>query len=194
MFRKMPKLYFRYGAMNSSKSANLLMVAHNYRSQGRDIVVMKPAIDDRDGKGIVSSRAGLSCDVDILVRPDISLLSLLSGKLNKISCILVDEVQFLTKENIDELRILADECPVICYGLRTDYKSHLFPGSQRLLELCDSIEEIKTICVSCSKKAVMNAKFIVKGGVREIIKGGSDEPDLGSEEKYQAMCWSCWSK
>jgi thymidine kinase len=168
------------------------MVGHNYTSMNRDIIIMKPALDDRDGKGVVSSRAGLSHRVDILVHPDTSLTSLLDGKLSNISCILVDEVQFLTPRNIEDLRILANECPVICYGLKTDYKSHLFPGSKRLLELCDSIEEIKTVCVSCSRKAVMNAKFVVKDGVREIIKGGSDEPDLGSEEKYQEMCWGCW--
>lgn len=227
----MPKLYFRYGTMNSSKTANLLMVAYNYKSQGKKVVLMKPSIDTRFGANNIKSRAVQEMEADIIILPCRRVFELP----NDVSCVLVDEAQFLTPINVEGLRNLSQHVPVICYGLRTDYKAYLFPGSKRLLELADTIEEIKTICVNCNKKAIINAKFFyhsvysisedieerhdvddlaecetitVRDGnetrvytvcenvnkrKKVILKSGSDKPDLGSEEKYQPMCWSCWN-
>lgn len=228
----MPKLYFRHGTMNSSKTANLLMVAHNYKTQGKKVILMKPSIDIRFGKQIIKSRAVQEMTADILILPGRRVFELQ----NDLDCVLVDEAQFLSAVNVEGLRNLSQHVPVICYGLRTDYRSYLFPGSKRLLELADTIEEIKTICVSCDRKAIINAKFFYhsvydasEGGIegqddnpdpdcemitvrdknktrvynvceninkrkKVILKSGSDKPDLGSEEKYQPMCWCCWNE
>lgn len=227
----MPKLYFRHGPMNSSKTANLLMVAYNYKAQGKKVILMKPSIDNRFGEQIIKSRAVEEMSADILILPCRRVFELQKD----VSCVLVDEAQFLTSINIEGLRDLSQHVPVICYGLRTDYRSYLFPGSKRLLELADTIEEIKTICVNCDRKAIINAKFFyhsvysvsegdiegqednpisdcdiitvkdknetgvytvcenIKKRKKVILKSGSDKPDLGSEEKYQPMCWSCWN-
>ena len=183
------KLYFRYGCMNSSKTANLLMIAHNYESQNKKILLLKPSIDTRNKK--VESRSGISRKVDIFVNEEIDLTGIdLSG----IVCILVDEVQFLTGKHVEQLRYLTRYLPVICYGLKTDYRTKLFPGSKRLIELADSIEEIKTICVECGKKSIINAKFFKDlEGKKNIIKDGDSAIDVGYEEKYQSMCWNCWN-
>lgn len=195
----MPKLYFRYGAMNSSKTANLLMVAHNYNSHGKKTLIMKPSIDDRFGENIVASRAiGDNKQVNFIFNPKTTYTDLNNYIQNldeKVYCILVDEAQFLSEQNVEALRRITSISPVICYGLRTDYRSRLFPGSKRLLELADSIEEIKTVCILCNRKAILNAKFHddIESGKRIILRTGSDKPDLGMENKYQAMCWKCWS-
>lgn len=188
----MPKLYFRYGAMNSSKTANLLMVAWNYRSQGRKVLLLKPQIDDRFGKDMISSRAIEGAKVDIVMDP--KMINFDDIILEDIDCILVDEAQFLSEKNVDCLREITNKIPVICYGIRTDYRSKLFPGSKRLFELADVLEEIKTICVKCDKKAIINAKFYIDKAKKVILRDGSEEIDLGSEEKYQSMCWKCWSQ
>ena len=186
------KLYFRYGAMNCSKTANLLMVAHNYRSQGREVLILKPKLDTRFGEEKVKSRSGLESRVDILIEEDTNLAGI---NIQDVDCILVDEVQFLTENHIEQLRMLTRDVPVICYGLKTDYRSRLFPGSKRLLELADTIEEVKTICVGCNKKAILNAKYKKdEHGNKVILKSGDNKPDLGAEEKYQPMCWNCWAK
>mgnify|MGYP005650156181 FL=1 len=153
----MPKLYFRYGTMNSSKTANLIMTAHNYKSLGKKVCIIKPCLDSRTEH--VNSRALGDLEVDILVDEHTII-----NKLNpEISCVLVDEAQFLSERNIDNLRELTLTTPVICYGLRTDYKSKLFEGSKRLMEIADTIEEIKTVCVNCvEKKSIINAKYILK--------------------------------
>ena len=191
----MGKLVFKYGAMNSSKTANLLMVAHNYLSQGKKILLMKQKIDSRFGDTIIKSRAISGVEADIIITPNMSDFSVfVISSSQEIACILIDEAQFLSELNIEGLRRITHILPVICYGLRTDYKSRLFPGSKRLLELADSIEEIKTICVSCNKKAIINSKFIMKDDVKVIIYDGSSDPELGGEEKYQALCFECWDK
>lgn len=194
----MPKLYFRYGTMNSSKTANLLMTAHNYRSQGKKVLLVKPKLDTRFGASHISSRAlDTPYEADIILDKNDEIFDNYTNDMieNIVSCILVDECQFLSSKNIELLRKITDVVPVICYGLRTDYKSYLFEGSKRLMELADSIEEIKTICVNCEKKAVMNAKFYMNSlGKKHIVKSGSSEPDLGAEEKYQPMCWKCWNE
>jgi len=189
----MPKLYFRYGTMNSSKTANLLMVAHNYRSQGKVAILIKPQIDTRDGLETIKSRAfSHKIDVDIILNSgtkDISFNENISP-----DCILVDEAQFLSMENVDALRNLPYDIPIMCYGLRTDYRSKLFPGAQRLMEVADNIEEIKTVCVNCHNKAIINAKYYLDSqtGKKIVIHDGSSEIDLGAEEKYNPLCWNCW--
>ena len=192
----MTKLYFRYGTMNSSKTANLLMTAHNYKTQGKKVFLLKPKLDDRFGMWNIASRAlNTSYQADILLEPSDKDIIENIKNIDDIFCVLVDECQFLSEQNIEALRNLTNTVPVICYGLRTDYKSYLFEGSKRLMELADSIEEIKTICVECDRKAVMNAKFFIDSvGKKHIVKSGSSEPDLGAEEKYQPMCWKCWNK
>ena len=183
----MGKLYFRYGAMGSSKTANLLMVAHNYESQGKKVLLLKPNIDDRFGKDVIKSRCGLEKNANIILDNDYNLLN------NGIDyacyeCLLVDEAQFLTTTQVEQLRIITNTTAVICYGIRTSYTSELFPGSKRLLELADTIEEIKTTCNFCNKKATINGKF--QDG--HLIKNGSSIIDIGGDEKYISLCWFCW--
>jgi thymidine kinase len=169
------------------------MVTHNYRSQGKDVLVLKPSIDRRTEE--VYSRAISSIPVDKIIIPD-SIQPIFDDDfdLENIHCILVDECQWLSESNVDELKLISTtKVPVICYGLKTDYRSRLFVGSKRLIEIADSIEEIKNICINCNKKAIINAKFYIdECGNKRILYDGSDQPDLGSEEKYQAMCWKCW--
>ena len=181
----MPKLYFRYGAMGSSKTMNLLTTAHNYEQQNKKVIVIKPKIDVRFGEKIVASRTGIKREADIVSDDNYDLHQL---KLDGISCVLVDEVQFMPVFQINQLREISMKVPVICYGLRTNYMSFLFPGSKRLMEIADSIEEVKTTCVDCNKKAIINAKLVYGN----IIKEGDDKPVLGCEDLYQPMCWKCW--
>ena len=185
----MPKLYFRYGAMSSSKTANLLMVAHNYEIQNKKILIVKPQIDVRFGNNLIKSRTGLEKPADIVLSQDDNIFDK-NIDFHEYSAILVDEVQFLSEKQIEDLRCLTKYLPVICYGLRTDYRLKLFPASKRLLELADSIEEVKTTCHFCNKKAIINLKFNNANG--NIIKDGSDEVDLGAEDKYLGSCWFCW--
>ena len=184
----MPKLYFRYGTMGSSKTANLIMTAVNYQSLGRVVTVIKPSIDTRSGD-CVSSRCGMEFPVDQVLRPEETIITKDSS-----SAILVDEAQFLSEKQVEQLRTLSHELPVICYGLRTDYRTRMFPGSKRLLELADSIEEVKMLCGQCERKAIHNVKFRLDGGVRRIIHDGSSEPDVGGDDKYIALCSLCYSK
>jgi thymidine kinase len=128
------KLYFRYGTMNSSKTANLLMVAHNYKKQGKNVVIIKPYIDTRFGTKLVKSRAGLEIEADIILHQH-DTATLKTYNWTFVDCVLVDEIQFLTSEQVDDLRVLTIQTPVICYGLRTDYRSKLFPGAKRMMEL-----------------------------------------------------------
>lgn len=186
----MPKLYFRYGTMNCSKTMNLLMVAHNYRTQGKRVLIMKPKIDSRIDINKISSRTGFNTDVDIVLDNTTDIKNI---DIKGINCILVDEGQFLTEKNVDELRYLTNVIPVIVYGLKTDYRCKLFEGSKRLLELSDSIEEIKTVCIYCDQKAIINSKYIIKENKRYIVFNGSSEFDFGFEEKYQPLCWKCWN-
>lgn len=182
----MAKLYYRYGTVGSAKTLNLLAVAHNYGSQSKRAILIKPELDTRFGRLQIKSRAGLEMKADILVGPDTTIdLDQLSGT----HCILVDEVQFLSPRFIDQLREIATHLgiPVICYGLRTDFRRNLFPGAQRLLELADSIEEIKTTCAYCNKKAVFNLR-IING--TPTLSGPS--VDLGLEDKYLPACSKCY--
>ena len=182
----MAKLYFRYGTVGSAKTLNLLAVAHNYNQQGKTVCLIKPELDTRFGKDVVRSRAGLTRKADLLVHPD-TVLDV--ERLKQVDCVLVDEAQFLSGKVIDQLRAISIHfgIPVICYGLRTDFRGDLFEGSQRLFERADSIEEIKTTCAFCSKKAILNLKLI---DGEPCLDGPSIE--LGAEEKFLPVCYSCY--
>jgi thymidine kinase len=178
------KLYFRYGTVASAKTMNLLAVAHNYRQQGKRVLIAKPRLDDRFGARVVASRSGLSIDADLLLANK-SPWIVAYEEYPVISCLLVDEAQFLDPQYIGVLRMIATDnnIPVICYGLRTDFQTELFPGSKRLFELADSIEEIKTTCASCNRKAIFNARL--HDGER--VHAGP-QILLGADDTYQPMC------
>jgi thymidine kinase len=177
------KLYFRYGTMDSAKSMNLLAVAHNYRKQGKRVLLMKPRLDIRFGAAKVSSRSGLEAEADVLIDEDTVLDP---AEFAGVDCVLVDEAQFLPPAVIDDLRRITVEpgVPVICYGLRTDFRTHLFPGSQRLLELADAIEEVKVTCQYCHRKATCNLRFI---NGTPTVRG--PQVQLGADEQYAPVCW-----
>ena len=188
----MAKLYFRYGTMNCGKSTVLMQVAHNYEENDRKVVIVKSTIDTKADDQI-ESRIGIRRKVDILIHPDESFKPYYKKWKNKIACILVDEAQFLTKDQVDELWDVSKELniPVICYGLRTDFSSHVFPGSLRLFELADELEEIITIC-SCGKRAKFNARFVNGKFVQEgesILIDGSQK-----NVEYKPKCGYCYKK
>ena len=190
----MAKLYFRYGAMNCGKSTHLLQVAHNYEERGMDVVLLKPSVDKK-GEDRVVSRLGAERKVDALVASDDSIMDILEEQINKknnIKCILVDEAQFLNPNQVDELLFFATEIdiPVICYGLRTDFKMNGFPGATRLLEVASSIEEMKTIC-ECGKKATVNGRFV--NGVL-TNEGEQVAIDGFDNVTYKSMCPKCYFK
>ena len=178
----MAKLYFRYGAVGSAKTHNLIAVAHNYTQQGKKVVVMKPAIDTRFGVHEVQSRSGLCRMADVLLDSNTQFDPAL---FHDCACILVDEVQFLSTRIIDELRniVTLHNIPVICYGLRTDFRLCLFDGSRRLLEVADTIEEVKTTCAQCNRKATCNKKM-----VNGISSTDGPQIELGCEEIYIPVC------
>ena len=180
----MAKLYFRYGTMDSAKSMNLLAVAHNYRKQGKRVMLVKPRLDIRFGSAKISSRCGLEAEADLLVDDDTILDPRAFAGLD---CVLVDEAQFLSPPIIEDLRRITVDpgVPVICYGLRTDFKTRLFPGAQRLMELADGIEEVKVTCQYCAKKAICNLRF-VNGS--PTVHG--PQIQLGADEHYAPVCWS----
>lgn len=184
----MAKLYFRYGTMDSAKSLNLLAVAHNYRQQGKRVALLKPKLDDRFGAEVIASRSGLQKPVDLLIEPDSELDAPFFADLD---CVLVDEAQFLSPRVIEQLRGLTrtHNVPVICYGLRTDFQTRLFPGSRRLLELADSIEEIKVTCQYCNRKAIFNMRLVDGAPVRE-----GEQVQLGANESYKPVCHDCYEK
>ncbi len=182
----MAKLYFRHGTMGSAKTLNLLAVAHNYQQQGKKVLLIKPEMDYRFGKEQIKSRAGLEKNADLLLRPDSKLHP---ESFAGVSCALVDEAHFLSPGIIEQFReiTIVMDIPIICYGLRTDFKSFLFAGSKRLLELSDSIEEVKATCHFCRRKSIMNLKHL---NGKAINYGPSIE--LGAEEKYFPACYRCY--
>lgn len=183
----MAKLYFKYGAMGSSKSAQALITKFNYEELGMSVWLIKPSIDDRDGADIVRSRIGLQAVADVIT-PEQSIKEAYKAA-GRHDVIISDESQFFTPAQIEELREMADDedVPVLCFGLRTDFLTHFFPGAQRLMELADSITEIKTVC-SCGKKATVNARIDGNGN---IVTHG-DQVFLGGNDSYIAMCHRCW--
>jgi thymidine kinase len=177
------KLYFRYGTMDSAKSMNLLAVAHNYRKQGKRVVLVKPRLDTRFGATKISSRCGLEAEADLMVELDSSLDP---REFAGLDCVLVDEAQFLSPSIIEDLRRITIDpgVPVICYGLRTDFRTRLFPGAQRLMELADALEEIKVTCQYCQKKAICNLRFV---NGEPTVEG--PQIQLGADEHYAPVCW-----
>ena len=184
----MAKLYFKYGAMGSSKTAQALITKYNYEENGLKVWLIKPSTDTRDGETVIRSRIGLEATAEP-VFPESDLWELFHRR----SCdiIIVDECQFLCPEHIDQLRTIVDEgnTPVICFGLRTDFLTRLFPGSLRLMELADSIQEIKTIC-DCGNKAVVNARIDANG---KIVTEGA-QVVLGGNDRYIALCHRCYTR
>ena len=185
----MAKLYFRYGAMNSGKTALLLQAAHNYVERGMEVLIVKPTIDSNGDDHLVS-RIGLTRKVDKLLAPKDDIFKYVKKLKRNIKCVLVDEAQFLEKEQVDELMhiVVKFNIPVICYGLRSDFKTNGFPGSTRLLELAHTIEEMKTIC-SCGRKAMFNAR---KLNGKFIFDGEQVAIDGEAKVTYEALCPNCY--
>ena len=184
----MAKLYFKYGAMGSSKTAQALITKYNYEENDMKVWLLKPSADTRDGVSTLRSRIGLEAEVEIAT-PDANIYDrYVAEHVGKCDAVIVDECQFLTAAQIDQLRQIVDDynVPVMCFGLRTDFQTHLFPGSLRLMELADAIEEIKTMC-DCGTKATVNARindgYIVTEGA-QVVLGGND--------CYIAMCHRCY--
>ena len=183
----MAQLYFKYGAMGSSKTANALMARFNYEERGQQTLLVKPQLDTRDGDHTVRSRIGLTHECVYFHE----MRAMSDDELKKNSCIIVDEAQFLTHDEVMYLVHLVDDCdiPVICYGLRADFKGELFPGSYALLVMADKLEEVKTICW-CGKKALFNARFDENG---TVLKEG-EQVVLGANDKYIGLCRRHWMR
>ncbi len=187
----MAKLYFKYGAMGSSKTAQALITKYNYEENDLNVWLLKPSADDRDGVQILRSRIGLEASADI-ISPETDIFRRFeTEKLGQVDVIIVDECQFFTSEQIDQLREIVDaySLPVMCFGLRTDFQTKLFPGSRRLMEVADSILEIKTIC-DCGAKATVNARIDSSG---HIVTEGA-QVVLGGNDSYIAMCHKCYMR
>ena len=185
----MAKLYFKYGAMGSSKTAQALITKYNYEENGMHFWLIKPSADVRDGVDILKSRIGLEAKVQIIA-PEANVYDLFATTQKDIcNAIIVDECQFLTPEQIDQLRYIVNDfnVPVMCFGLRTDFQTKLFPGSMRLMEVADTIQEIKTIC-DCGAKATVNARIDGEG---YIVTQGA-QVFLGGNDAYIAMCHKCY--
>jgi len=192
----MSKLYFRHGAMNSGKSTALLQVAHNYEERDQGVIIAKPAVDIKGDSKIVS-RLGVARDVDLLVTPELDLRSAVAsiirsrkdGTALPVACLLIDEAQFLTRDQVNQALEIAvlDKVPVLAYGIRTDFLTNGFPGSLRLLEIAHSLEELKTIC-RCGKKAMYNAR---KANGKFIFDGAQVAID-GFDVTYESLCPECY--
>ena len=185
----MAKLYFKFGAMGSSKSAQALITKFNYEELGMSVWLIKPSTDTRDGADIIRSRIGLESVAQV-----ITLEQNITEEYKKVGrhdVIIADEAQFFTPEQIEQLRDLVDDenLPVLCFGLRTDFLTHFFPGAQRLMELADSLTEIKTVC-ACGRKATVNARIDGEG---RVLTQGS-QVLLGGNDSYIAMCHKCWKQ
>ncbi|MEX0150887.1 MULTISPECIES: thymidine kinase [Microbacterium] len=195
----MAKLYFRYGAMNSGKSTALLQAAFNYEERGQRVLLAKPAIDTK-GADQIDSRLGVSRPVDFLVDPDDDLRTEFravagdaAAGAEPVACLLVDEAQFFTPAQVDDLLRIAvlDGIPVLAYGIRTDFRTEAFPGSARLLEIAHSLEELKTIC-RCGRKAIFNARLIGGQFVFDGDQVAIDEEQDAGEVTYESMCAVCY--
>jgi thymidine kinase len=192
----MSKLYFRHGAMNSGKSTALLQAAHNYEERGQSVLLAKPAVDTKGDKAILS-RLGVDRDVDFLVTPDLNLRTEFQRRSSlqreqtgkRVACLLLDEAQFLTREQVDQALEIAvlDDVPVLAFGIRTDFLTNGFPGSLRLLEIAHSLEELKTIC-RCGKKAMFNGRKVNN----EFVFDGAQVAIDGDQVTYESLCPSCY--
>ena len=190
------KLFFNWGSMSSGKTLKLLSTAYNLEENNIQIMVLKPSLDTRDGEGIIRSRAGLERKC-IMIDRDVNLYkaikaykNVLDAQFEKLRWVIVDEAQFLTKEQVDQLSDVVDflDVNVMCFGLRTDFQSNLFEGSKRLFEIADDIEEIKATCSCGEKKTSINARFDENG---DIITEGT-QVEIGGNDKYKALCRRCW--
>lgn len=186
------KLYFRYGTMGSAKTAMLLTQAYNFEERGLSYLCMKPIIDIRENKNVIRSRIGIERECEwIYGDTNLYLLvkSIFEETLDVPHWILVDEAQFLTSEQVDQLAQSVDDfgCNVVCYGLRTDFRTHLFEGSRRLFEIADSIDEIKSTC-TCGRKTIVNARIDHKGNI--ITEG--EQVEIGGNDRYMSVCRKCW--
>ena len=187
----MAKLYFRYGVMGSSKSAQALITKFNYEEQGMRVWLIKPAADTRSGTDIVRSRIGLEQTGDVITE-EMNLFEIFRDREKEFNDVIIaDEAQFLTPAHIEQLRDIVDNynVPVFCFGLRTDFRTKMFPGSARLFELADSVSELKTVC-TCGGKAMVNARIDGEGNI--ITEGA--QIMLGGNESYRPMCYKCWKK
>ena len=188
----MAELYFKYGAMGSSKTAQALITKFNYEEKGMRVLLLKPAVDTRDGAALVKSRIGLSSKALVFNREE-NLFDII--RYNDVArcpnAVIIDEAQFLTRKQVEQLRVAADKenISVLCFGLRTDFRIRLFEGSKALFELADSISEIKSVC-SCGNKASVNARIDKEG---KIITDG-EQVDIGGNEKYVSMCYKCYQE
>lgn len=184
----MAKLYFKYGAMGSSKTAQALITKFNYEERGMKVWLIKPATDTRDGVSTLSSRAGLSAECRSIEKGE-DIFELFLERADVTDVIIADESQFFTEKQVDELRRIVNEydVPTLCFGLRTDFLTRLFPGSKRLLELSDTISEIKTMC-ECGRKATVSARI---DGTGRIVTAGR-QVVLGGNDRYVAMCHKCF--
>jgi len=185
----MAKLYFKYGAMGSSKTAQALITKYNYEENDLRVWLIKPSADVRDGAQVLRSRIGLEAEVDTVPPEEDVYRRFQEEQAGKCDVIIVDECQFLTQAQVDQLRSIVNDfgIPVMCFGLRTDFQTHLFPGSLRLMEIADTIQEIKTIC-DCGAKATVNARIDGNG---HIITQGA-QVVLGGNDSYIAMCHRCY--
>ena len=185
----MAKLYFKYGAMGSSKTAQALITKYNYEENGLNVWLIKPSADTRDGAAIIRSRIGLEAKCEIITPEKDVYARFQEGFLGSCNAVIVDECQFMTIEQIDQLRSIVNDfnIPVMCFGLRTDFQTKLFPGSMRLMEIADKIQEIKTIC-DCGAKATVNARIDAQG---YIVTQGA-QVFLGGNDAYIAMCHRCY--
>lgn len=192
----MAKFKFVWGPMSGGKTLKLLSTAYNLEENGVQIMVLKPSLDTRDGEGVIKTRAGLERKC-IMIDKDVNLYkaikaykNVLASQFEELKWVLIDESQFLTEEQVDQLSDVVDflDVNVMCFGLRTDFQSHLFQGSKRLFELADDLEEIKSSCTCGDRKASINARFDENGEI--ITEGGQVE--IGGNDKYKAICRRCW--
>lgn len=188
----MPRLYFKYGTMGSSKSAQALMAKFNYEQKGMKVLLLKPSLDNRDdGKQpYVRSRIGLKSPCHVFT-PETDIAKFFAERVNadgKYDCVIVDEAQFCTKKQVDDFKAITREVPVLCYGLLTDFKCELFEGSKRLVELAESLAEIKSVC-RCGRKSTINARFI---NGRAVTEG--PVVFIGGDETYENLCYWCWQE
>lgn len=190
--KRIGKLYFRYGTMGSAKTAMLLTTAYNFEERNMAYICFKPVVDTRESKNVIRSRIGIERECRWIYR-DTDLYSYMKGLLDEAEnphiWLLIDEAQFLSVDQVDQLARLVDDygCNVICYGLRTDFRTNLFEGSRRLFEIADSIDEVKSTC-SCGRKTIVNARIDSNG---EIITEGQ-QVEIGGNDRYMAVCRKCW--
>ena len=184
----MAKLYFKYGAMGSSKTAQALITKFNYEERGMKVWIAKPSIDSRDGENVIQSRIGLKTEAYV-ISPDENVFRTFQLLRQRYDVVIIDEAQFLSEEQVNQLGniVMQLKVPDMCFGLKTDFQTKMFPGSKRLFEIAESISEIKTIC-KCGKKATVNARIDSYGNI--VTEG--EQVEIGGNDKYVAMCYRCY--